>query len=92
MSILLTSKKSEKKGTILMSILGVDIIIVLLFFSDFSLLYCLDPSTQPKEPESILATCAANCHNIDHFLCLDIICSHFISIKRGKLEFFFKIQ
>jgi hypothetical protein len=30
--------------------------------------------------------------NIDYwsFLCLNIICSHFISIKRGKLEFFSK--
>ena len=28
--------------------------------------------------------------NIDHFLCLDIIYSHFISIKRVELEFFLK--
>jgi hypothetical protein len=28
--------------------------------------------------------------NIDNFLCTNIICSHFISIKRGKLEFFSK--
>jgi hypothetical protein len=27
---------------------------------------------------------------IDHFLCLNIICSHFISIKRGKLGVFSK--
>jgi hypothetical protein len=30
--------------------------------------------------------------DIDHFSCLNIICSHFISIKRGKLEFFSKLN
>ena len=52
--------------------------------------HCLDVTTQPKEPESFLAM-YANIHiNIDHFLCLTIICSHFISKKKRKIRVFSK--
>ena len=56
---------------------------------------CLDVTTQPKEPElcaeSFLAIYAANCNHRHYywsFLYLNVICSHFVSMKRGKFEFF----
>ena len=57
--------------------------------------HCLDVTTQPKEPVPFyryMQPIATIGINIDHFLCLNIICRHFISIKRGTLEFFFKIH
>ena len=57
--------------------------------------HCLDVTTQPKEPVPFyryMQPIATIGINIDNFLCLNIICSHFISIKRGKLEVFSKFS
>ena len=50
-----------------------------------------------QKNQSFLAIYAANCQaiatlgiNIDNFLCLNIICSHFLSIKWGKIRVFSK--
>ena len=58
--------------------------------------HCLDVTTQPNEPDQLwkkwnfLSFLRKIQISIDHSLCLNIICSHFISIKRGKIKVFSK--